>query len=401
MRKLRKKIVGLMGCTVNNKNLGCMALSYSLVNCINEIAKKESIDVDFVFFDNSATNTAITKLKNQLGLLDNQATISKALEWDFHTLKAAGRTIKHLPDTMKSLQIIKSCDFIVDLTQGDSFSDIYGQNRFYRWTGAKALVEKTGIPLVLGPQTYGPFFDDKVKKFAKSIIESAAMVIARDEESKEYVESFCSKSVLSTTDLAFMLPYKKADIGVQSKIRIGINPSGLLCRNKTDDSSFDSKLKTDYEKYMNHIIGWLKKQQCYEIHMISHVGNEAIESMGGIDGVIYHQECATPIEVKSLISSMDIFVGARMHATIGAVSSGVATIPVAYSRKFSGLYGSLGYPYIIDLQSLDTEKAIELTKEYILGYIQLQSATRAIRSEIQTKSNLTQEIFSDLLRGEV
>ena len=145
MRKLRKKIVGLMGCTVNNKNLGCMALSYSLVNCINEIAKKESIDVDFVFFDNSATNTAITKLKNQLGLLDNQATISKALEWDFHTLKAAGRTIKHLPDTMKSLQIIKSCDFIVDLTQGDSFSDIYGQNRFYRWTGAKALVEKVGI----------------------------------------------------------------------------------------------------------------------------------------------------------------------------------------------------------------------------------------------------------------
>ena len=154
------------------------------------------------------------------------------------------------------------------------------------------------------------------------------------------------------------------------------------------------------EERIKIIIDWLKKQQSYEIHMISHVGNEAIDSMGGIDGVIYHQECATPIEVKTLISSMDIFVGARMHATIGAVSSGVATIPVAYSRKFSGLYGSLGYPYIIDLQSLDTEKAIELTKEYILGYIQLQSATRAIRSRIQTKSNLTQEIFSDLLRGE-
>ena len=33
-----------------------------------------------------------------------------------------------------------------------------------------------------------------------------------------------------------------------------------------------------------------------------------------------------------------------MHATIGAISSGVATIPFSYSRKFEGLFGNLEYP---------------------------------------------------------
>ena len=38
-----------------------------------------------------------------------------------------------------------------------------------------------------------------------------------------------------------------------------------------------------------------------------------------------------------------------MHATIGALSSGVPTIPLAYSRKFSGVFGTIQYPYTIDL----------------------------------------------------
>jgi polysaccharide pyruvyl transferase WcaK-like protein len=48
-----------------------------------------------------------------------------------------------------------------------------------------------------------------------------------------------------------------------------------------------------------------------------------------------------------------------MHATIAAFSSGVPVVPVAYSRKFSGLYGTLGYTNLVDGQSDTTQAAID------------------------------------------
>ena len=54
-----------------------------------------------------------------------------------------------------------------------------------------------------------------------------------------------------------------------------------------------------------------------------------------------------------------------MHATIAAFSTGVITIPFAYSRKFKGLYDDIGYPHYIDGTKLSTEDAVEQTIKII------------------------------------
>lgn len=72
-----------------------------------------------------------------------------------------------------------------------------------------------------------------------------------------------------------------------------------------------------------------------------------------------------PMDVKSFISGMDIFIGARMHATIGAFTSGVVTIPTAYSRKFETMFSVVEYNTIVDLQKLNTKEALERTMLYI------------------------------------
>lgn len=73
----------------------------------------------------------------------------------------------------------------------------------------------------------------------------------------------------------------------------------------------------------------------------------------------------SPMQAKGYISNMDVFSGARMHATIGAFSSGVVTLPFAYSPKFEGLYESIGYPYLIDGRKLSTDEAVGLTLKYL------------------------------------
>lgn len=393
MENVGTKMVGIVGCTVNNTNMGCMALTYSLVNCLKKLSEQCSQKIKFVFFDFTATSEGLIKMGNELGLSEDQMLVNLYQEWDFHDYRSVVITIKKMPDTIRAIRYVKRCDFIIDLTQGDSFSDIYGETRFYRWTGFKRLIEICGTPLILGPQTLGPYSNDKVRRTAKKVIENASLVIARDEESKDYVESFCNKKVHATTDLAFSLPHYKEKCSETQKIRIGINPSGLLCREKTDKSSFSAKLKTDYELYMQRLINWIIEQQIYEIHMISHVGNEAKDCMGGLANVIYHEEFSTPVEAKSCISTMDIFIGARMHATIGAFSSGVATIPVAYSRKFRGLYNSIGYPYLIDLEKMTTEEALIKTQEFILGYQELLTVGRESMKMVLSKTLETERIL--------
>ena len=72
---------------------------------------------------------------------------------------------------------------------------------------------------------------------------------------------------------------------------------------------------------------------------------------------------------------MTLFTGARMHATIGAISSGVPVIPVAYSRKFNGLYDTLQYPFYIDAKAdITLEQAIELFEDYMNKIDEMRNA---------------------------
>lgn len=55
-----------------------------------------------------------------------------------------------------------------------------------------------------------------------------------------------------------------------------------------------------------------------------------------------------------------------MHACIAAYSSGVPVVPMAYSRKFQGLFGALCYGRVIDCLTSNNEdamKALELAFE--------------------------------------
>ena len=84
--------------------------------------------------------------------------------------KVLNPNIYKISQNKNFIDSVKECDCIIDITQGDNFSDIYGKKRFYTWTIEKRIVQKLRVPLILGPQTYGPFIDEKCKKFAAKVI---------------------------------------------------------------------------------------------------------------------------------------------------------------------------------------------------------------------------------------
>lgn len=386
--------IGLFGAPVNNANLGCQALTYSVIDVLIRMCNRNNVHPKFHIFEFNPNETKKKMLCEKLGISVENVEVHK-----FQILRNFKHCIKHPLQSIKFICQMRNCDFIIDLTEGDSFTDIYGHDRFYNLSFNKKIIEKMGIPFVLGPQTYGPFNDAKIKKYAKKIIEGAELVISRDEMSSEFIHSFCNKHIVIGTDLAFGLPYQASKVTHNDKVLIGINPSGLLVSKKIEATDLVNTNTVDYDKYLNLLINKLRSNNRVELHLISHVSDEAYETIGDINGVICHRAFSNPIDVKNLIASMDIFIGARMHATIAAFSSGVATIPNAYSRKFSGLYSTIGYNRVIDLQSMTTEKALEITYTYIKDYVKLKQEVNKCRGHIQERYEFMEETLSNYIEN--
>lgn len=145
-----------------------------------------------------------------------------------------------------------------------------------------------------------------------------------------------------------------------------MNISGLMWNGGYNQNN-QFGLKLSYKKFTKQLLEFLLKDENTEVHLISHVYSEGtVEDDYAVCREIKEKypQCVlaphfkTPVEAKSYISGMNVFMGGRMHATIAAFSSGVITIPISYSRKFEGLYHSIRYEYCINCRELTNEEAL-------------------------------------------
>lgn len=355
--------VTLLGLEFAIQNYGCQALAYSFAHELNKVAQIENVQMNY---------TAVV-------FAVSEHIYVPGTEQKIECMKIRYKSLSFWKDLRK---LFKNSDLIVDFTGGDSFSDIYGTKRFYMSSLIKVLAIKSGITFILGPQTYGPYERKMVKRLASYIIRKSYSVYTRDEESRKYVAELSGRDILLTTDVAFSLPKEDTDIIEDPDcIKIGINPSGLLWNGGYEFAKIP--LNMDYQRYCRKLLEYLTKEQKYKVYLIPHVGTKDDPEIENdyytckklheeFESTVFVEDLKSPMEAKGIISQMDVFCGARMHATIAAFSSGVATIPVSYSRKFEGLYGSLDYEYIIHACTESTEEALERTLKYIQEFKRLE-----------------------------
>jgi polysaccharide pyruvyl transferase WcaK-like protein len=260
----------------------------------------------------------------------------------------------------------KRYDLVFDIGEGDSFADIYGFQRFIKFSANKYFAISSKVPLIIAPQTIGPFNNYISSIIATYLLKQAQAVYTRDHKSSDYLKKM---KVIhhEASDVAFLLPYDQ-----KNKIdnSVGINVSGLLWHGGyTKRNQFN--LSVDYQKLIVDLInGFIRREQ--KVYLVAHVISDTddveddyrtaekikAEYFSENDLVMVAPKFTSPIEAKSFISSMMFFLGSRMHATIGAISAGVPTIPLAYSRKFSGVFGTISYPHTYDLYGPAIENEI-------------------------------------------
>ncbi len=354
--------IGLLTADLNSGNMGCNALGYSAILLLEEASKLLGCSFKYTIFK----DIPIESLAWYANLLDVQIqTVSPALTFRSKIKKI----LKRQACSMKEFtQSFNSCDLLFEIAGGDSFSDIYGIQRPRLFGHYHANAAKKGKPLVFLPQTIGPFKSDKAQKIALRSLSYASHVFVRDPISFNEVAKFTSPyKVFKTIDMAFFMDYEPWTKST-GKTRIGINPSGLLWNGGyTGDNQFG--LKAKYKDLLSCVIERLDDKN-YEIVLVPHVLHgpgynveDDYKLCKGLQQKYPFCEIApffyTPVEAKSYISGLNLLIGSRMHCCIAAYSSGVPIYPLAYSRKFRGLFKEeLRYPHGAELVSDDMESVI-------------------------------------------
>jgi polysaccharide pyruvyl transferase WcaK-like protein len=333
--------------STKSDNLGVGALTASEVEILRDISAKLSIPIQITIMD----------------WKDSRRSYVEGPDIEVRDLDG-----KVMLNPFGYFAIARRADLVLDIGGGDSFSDIYGGRRLRRMFLLKLITHLAGTPLIMAPQTIGPFKGPWTRRIAHMFMQRALLVTTRDRRSTEAAEAMgVTREIVEASDVALRLPYHAVAPTVEAaRARVGINVSGLLMAGGYTGRN-ELGISVDYPALMRRVLARFLETGA-EVHLISHVivnkGRMAAEDDYRASKVLAEEFpeaiLAPPFEspsiAKTYIATMDFFIGARMHACIAALSSGVAVAPMAYSRKFSGLFGSLGYDYTIDCTSASDEE---------------------------------------------
>jgi len=341
-------VVGLLWHSLTSNNLGVGALTFGQMALVTEAAKRKGVDVSF----------AVIGTRGGTPYPVEEYAIAGSGEFALRAFKSGN---------FSALRLLQQSDIVLDIGEGDSFADIYGNKRLFIHVVAKGIARLLGKPLVLSPQTIGPFKSGVGKRLGGIGMSLARRIYARDHLSRAVLnDAGLAHKSQEVIDVAFALPFRKPTRTGDSRVRVGINVSGLLfSRGYSGKNEFG--LTVDYPVLIERICRELAQRSDLDVYLVPHVISDDILAeddlrasqtlVEAIPGLKLAPRFGSPIEAKSFISSLDFFTGARMHACIAAFSSGVPVIPMAYSRKFNGLFNSLGYPFVIDCLIATTDEA--------------------------------------------
>ncbi|MCU7801484.1 MAG: polysaccharide pyruvyl transferase family protein, partial [gamma proteobacterium symbiont of Lucinoma myriamae] len=231
----------LIGASPETTNLGVSALLYSTMSAIFSRVPKARLTV--FDFGNGIRESEFTlddkKFKYKLcGAHNTRRLYLRKSLWNMRFCAFFGGLGN------PAVKEIKHADLVLDISRGDSFTDLYGARRFNSESLPKLIAIQLKVPLVLLPQTYGPFNKKKSIKKVQYILENVKEAWARDERSFKLLNDLLpnhpnNKFFYSGIDVAFLLPKYEPVKLLKQKIRtwlendrikpvVGINVSGLI-----------------------------------------------------------------------------------------------------------------------------------------------------------------------------
>lgn len=283
--------------------------------------------------------------------------------------------LKHLIKKYDNFKELNECDYIVVCGGGflggkklDSLMHVF---QMYINTKFNKNIYVMGTSIE-------PMKNKIVKYFTNNVLKKMTHIFARETITYEYLKSVVSNDKITLIpDMAFMLEDKSEKSKYVSDLRCDSDKIYGITVRKWNFPNYNNPVKL-MENYMNSLAEFMNKEIEQNKSafifipqvIVSHGDDSeiAIEIRNRMKEknrnkfLILHDDIS-PIEIKSLISNLDFFIGTRMHSNIFATSMGVPTIAIAYEKKTNGIMHTVGLDdYVIEMDEITESKLEELVK---------------------------------------
>lgn len=365
--------IGLYG-IAGTYNLGCEAIVRGTVYVFRKIFPEAS----FIYYsENACQDREVLKNLNIeiKQIIKRRVLIKRCVN---KVLRMVGINYQFLYENYKN--IINEVDCIISIG-----GDIYTIPRFVfkkrkylyynRLIHFGEKVKKRNKKLIIYGASIGPFGNRKEAQiYFANHLKKVDLIISRDKETISYLEYLgVRNNVMFMPDPAFYLSENLCKREGLNNL-IGLNLSGLSIQETYGE--FSEKSIIQFADIVEKII---EKTQC-NILLISHVFsknkidndyfvlNKIMEFVGEeYKNNINLTTSKSFLELKNEITDCRIVISARMHCAINALSEGIPTILLAYSKKAKGM-GEFVYnssKWVYDIRSLEDEKFFELIDEML------------------------------------
>lgn len=426
--------VGILGTPVSSGNRGVMALGTSLVSLCTRagcdqivlfVGHREPCVLTFRTEEDSREVRVVNyrlspraRAREHLAWIVAACLLYRALPW----CRVRGWLAERTP----WIAALHQMDLVGDIRGGDSFSDIYGWWRYLLGFLAAWTVILIKGSMVLLPQTYGPYRSRWTRRLARWLLQHSSVIVARDRESQRVAQELAgdAKQVWLCPDVAFALqgampstmetdpPPEPASDREHEKARpIGVNVNGLMYNGGYTRANMFG-LKLDYPTLLPRLVTALLQEHPGEVWLIPHTYAPAGSVESDPEACRRVRKAVSPElqprvrivtgeydcrEIKGIIGQCEFFVGSRMHASIAALSLGIPTVGIAYSRKFAGVFETVGMrDWVVDGREVENPDAVDR----VLELYRIREAVRpALMAAAVDARRRLQETFDRLFRA--
>ena len=202
--------------------------------------------------------------------------------------------------------------------------------------------------IILLPQAFGPFENQRIRRAAQQAMDSAHLVFARDPVSLRHASDLVPKhpALFQAPDFTNLLECEtEQDLGRNEHLAAIVPNSKMLTHGP-------AHTKTHYVKFMAGCIEHLVARGCeprlvlHDARMDEAIAADILEHTSQRPQIV-RESC--PIALKRIIGRCHITIGSRFHGLVNALSQGVPSIGTTWSHKYRHLFADYDRPnWLVD-----------------------------------------------------
>jgi colanic acid/amylovoran biosynthesis protein len=272
-------------------------------------------------------------------------------------------------------------------------------------------------PLVLGPQSLGPFADPRNRRLLRKIF-ARSTIFARDQRSLRNIESLGvrTRDAEVTADAAFVLARPETLRRARTRQLARSPEIAISVREWRHFTSGDDRTGMDrYVRAVEALATHLTRRHSARVTFVStcqgipeywtddsRLARTILErlpddaaSRTTVDGARY-----SPAALLERLERVDGAVATRMHFAVLALSAGVPVLPIAYEFKTNELFERLGLAaWVQDIENIDPESLVDAMDRFLAALPELRPGLFERVERERELALVTARRIADLVNG--